>query len=76
MTEKGRELAEDTADRLLRAEEAALMDLSPELRSSLLLGFRKFNQNLLKQLDPRNLAALGRIKSISEEEKFHADPII
>ena len=69
MTGKGRALAEETADRLLCAEEAALLDMPPELRAGFLLGFRKYNQNLLKQLDPQNLMAVDRKKSNSEEEK-------
>lgn len=73
MTDKGRKLAGDTADRLLRAEETALLDISLELRESFLRGFRKYNQNLLRQLDPRNLMALGRRKPNSEEGDSHED---
>lgn len=76
MTEKGRELAEHTADRLLRAEEAALLNIPPELRDGMLQGFRTYNRNLLEQLDPRNLTASGRIQSNSEEDQSHADSII
>lgn len=51
LTEKGIELARNTADKLLHAEEAALLSLSPEQLESMLLGLRLFNQNLAEQLD-------------------------